>query len=355
MSDKSVSSPSASAPLPLALAWGFGAGFAAGLAAGLAGVFAAVVATLAGAVAVFLGSALAAVAALGLLDGVTGTEELTFGMDFLGTALDTTRGVTLALTKGGFLSGVAFFALPGTVGLDAFSGLLFAFAGVLLFIFLVIVTLIFAVDLAATAFLAGALVNFTATAFFGFALVLLLAPAFALVSGAFALLAMATFLAGAATALVLTATFTSALAATFTGLANTFLAGTGLVLAAGAFFIGTAFFATGFLTTGLVALVFFGVGMVQPSMMKRIGWRHQQSNALVDQRRQLSKMTGTWGKLCGRTFGLQPLRSGGLGDQCHWVAGAGGTAVALAEKTDYTIFNNSNSSVSDFFLNSRLR
>ncbi len=43
-------------------------------------------------------------------------------------------------------------------------------------------------------------------------------------------------------------------------------------------------------------------------------------------------MTGTWGKLCGRTFGLQPLRSGGLGDQCHWVAGAGGTAVALAEK-----------------------
>jgi hypothetical protein len=29
------------------------------------------------------------------------------------------------------------------------------------------------------------------------------------------------------------------------------------------------------LAAGLAALVFFGVGMVQPSMMKRIGWWHQ--------------------------------------------------------------------------------
>ena len=69
----------------------------------------------------------------------------------------------------------------------------------------------------------------------------------------------------------------------------------------------------------------------------------------------IKRKKGTWGKLCGRTFGLQPLRSGGLGDQCHCVAGAGGAAVALAKKTDYTIFNNSSSSVNDFFRNSRLR
>jgi len=55
------------------------------------------------------------------------------------------------------------------------------------------------------------------------------------------------------------------------------------------------------------------------------------------------------GKLCGRTFGLQPLRSDGLGDRCHCVAGAGGTAVALAGKEkDYTNFTDSNSSISAF-------
>ena len=285
MSDKSVSSPSASAPLPFALVLDFGAGFTAGLAAGLAGVFEAAVATLAGAVTAFLGSALAAGFAVSLsgfpagvaldfLDVVTGTEELTFGMDFLGTALDTTGGVTLALATGDFLRGAALFALPEAVGLETFSVLLFAFTGVLLVIFLLIVTLIFAVDLAATAFLAGALVFFTTTIFFGFALALLLALVFALVSGAFALLAMATFLAGAA-ALVLMATLANGLAAALTGLAITFLAGAGFALAAGVFFTGRTFFATVFLAAGLAALVFFGVGMVQPSMMKRIGWWHQ--------------------------------------------------------------------------------
>ena len=213
--------------------------------------------------------------ALDFLDVVTGTEELTFGMDFLGTALDTTGGVTLALATGDFLRGAALFALPEAVGLETFSVLLFAFTGVLLVIFLLIVTLIFAVDLAATAFLAGALVFFTTTIFFGFALALLLALPFALVSGAFALLAMATFLAGATAALVLMATLANGLAAALAGLAITFLAGAGFALAAGVFFTGGTFFATVFLAAGLAALVFFGVGMVQPSMMKRIGWWHQ--------------------------------------------------------------------------------
>jgi hypothetical protein len=103
---------------------------------------------------------------------------------------------------------------------------------------------------------------------------------------------MATFLAGAA-ALVLMATLANGLADALTGLAITFLAGAGFALAAGAFFTGEIFFATVFLAAGLAALVFFGVGMVQPSVMKRIGWRRQQSDALAGKRGHMNERTGT--------------------------------------------------------------
>jgi len=290
------------------------AGFTAGLAAGLTGVFAATAAALAGAAAVvFLGSALvaaafalaagaiawlagftaaaglgflaedfaaslpafAAGAAAGFLDGVTGTEELTFGMDFLGTALDTTGGVAWALATGDFFCGAALLALPETIGLDAFRVVLFAFAGVLFVAFLVIVALIFVGDLPEITFLACTLVFFAATAFFGVALVLILA----LIREAFALLKAAAFLTGAAAAFVLMALFAVALGSGFTAalavLAITFLAGSGFALASGDLLGRAVIFVTGFFAAGLDAFMFFGVGMVQPSVMKRIGWGHQ--------------------------------------------------------------------------------
>ena len=344
MSDKSASSPSPSAPLPFALVFALVAGFTAGLAAGLTGVFAGTAAALAGVAVVFLGSALAepalalaawaiawlagftasaglgflaadfaaslpdfaAGAAVGFLDGVTGTEGLTFGMDFLGTALDTTGGVSWALATGGFFSGAALFALPGTVGLDAFSVVLLAFAGVLLIAFLAIVALIFADDLLATTFLAGALVLFTETAFFGIALVL----GFALLRGAFALLVMADFLTGAAAALVLAALFAVALASGFTAalavLAITFLAGSGLALAASDFFRGGAIFVTGFFAAGLDAFVFFGVGMVQPSVMKRIGWGINNAKRLDISAGNLAKQRGLGASCAGEHLDCSP-------------------------------------------------
>jgi hypothetical protein len=50
------------------------------------------------------------------------------------------------------------------------------------------------------------------------------------------------------------------------------------------------------LAAGLDAFVFFGVGMVQPSVMKRIGWRHQHSHALTGKRRRINDGTQTWGQ-----------------------------------------------------------
>ena len=229
-------------------------------------------------------------------------------MDFLGTALDTATGIALALTVRGFLSGVALFAFAGAVGLEAVEVLLLAFVGVLLLTFLLIVALFFAVDLTATAFLADAAGFFTATTFFGLALALPFTLAFDLLAAACALVATTTFLAGAATALVFTALFAAGLGAVLAtglaaaltmalaGLAIIFLAATGLVLDAGAFFTGTVCFATGFLAAGLDAFLFFGVGMVQPSVMRRIGWRHQQSHALADKRRPIKDKSGTWGQ-----------------------------------------------------------
>ena len=84
---------------------------------------------------------LAAGAALDFLDVVTGTGELTLGMDFLGTALDATTGVALALTGRDFLAGAAFFAWAVTIGLEGFEILLEAFVDVLLLMFLLIFTL----------------------------------------------------------------------------------------------------------------------------------------------------------------------------------------------------------------------
>jgi len=150
-------------------------------------------------------------------------------------------------------------------------------------------------------FLAGATGFFTATTFFGLALALVFTLAFDLLDAACALVATTAFLAGAAIALLLAALFAAGLgavlamglAAALAGLAITFLATTGLAWDAGDFFTGTAFFATGFLAAGLDAVLFFGVGMVQPSVRKRIGWRHQQSPALADKRRPIKDKTGT--------------------------------------------------------------
>jgi hypothetical protein len=371
----------------------------AGFAAGLAGAFAGATAT------VFLGSALAATVfalaasfgaslpgfaataldfltsgwvvalpgftddtALDFLDVVTGTGELTLGMDFLGTALDTATGVALALTVRDFLSGAALFAFAGTVGLEALMVLLFAFAGVLLLIFLLIVALFFSVNLTATAFLAGAIGFFTATTFFGLGLTLLFTLACTLLEAAFVLLVTTAFLAGTETALVLTAPFATGLGAVLAaglaaalttalaGLAIAFLAATGLALDAGVFFTGKAFFATGFLAAGLDAFLFFGVGMVQPSVMKRIGWRHQQSHALADKRRPLKDKTGTLGASCaGEHLGCSPC------GRMAWVIGVTAWPVPevllslLPKKTDYTNFTDSNSSISAFLRVSKVR
>jgi hypothetical protein len=229
-------------------------------------------------------------------------------MDFLGTALDTGTGDALALTGRDLLSGAALFAFAGTFDLETLEVLLLAFAGVLLLTFLLIVALFFSVDLTTTAFLAGATGFLSGTTFFGLTLALLFTLAFALLNAACALVATTTFLAGAATALVFTALFAAGLGAVLAtglaaaltmalaGLAITFLAATGLALDAGAFFTGTVCFATGFLAAGLDAFLFFGVGMVQPSVMRRIGWRHQQSHALADKRRTIKDKSGTWGQ-----------------------------------------------------------
>jgi hypothetical protein len=230
-------------------------------------------------------------------------------MDFLGTALDTVRGVALALAVMGFLSGAALFALAGTIGLEAFEVLLLAFAGEVLLTFLLIFALFFAINLTSTGFLAGVTGFFAATTFFG----LVLALAFAWVSDAFALLVKATFFTGAATlvlAALFEATLASGFAAALTGLAITGLAAKGLALVAGAFFTGSAFFATGFLAAGLDAFVFFGVGMVQPSVMKRIGWRHQHSHALRSKRRPLKDRTGTWGQAVWANIWIAALAVG---------------------------------------------
>jgi hypothetical protein len=287
--------------------------------------FAATGAGFAATAAVFLTSGLAATfpalasgAALDVLDEVTGTEELTFGMDFWGTALDTAGGVALALTGMGFLSGAALFAFAGTFGLETLEVLLLTFAGVLLLTFLLIVALFFAVDLTATAFLGGATGFFTATTFFGPAFALLFTLAFDLLNAACALVATTDFFTGAPIALLLAALFAAGLSAVLAmglatalaGLAITFLATTGLALDAGAFFTGMAFFATGFFTAGLDAFVFFGVGMVQPSVMKRIGWRHQQSHALADKRRPIKDNTGTWGQAVRANIWIAALAVG---------------------------------------------
>jgi hypothetical protein len=50
------------------------------------------------------------------------------------------------------------------------------------------------------------------------------------------------------------------------------------------------------LAAGLDAFVFFGVDMVQPSVMKRIGWRQHHSHALLIKRRPINDRTGTWGQ-----------------------------------------------------------
>ena len=184
-----------------------------------------------------------------------------------------------------------------------------AFTGDGLLTFLLIFALFFAIDLTSTGFLAGATCFFAATTF----LVMVLALAFAWLSDAFALLVRATFFTGAA-ALVLAAlfatTFASGFAMVLTGLATTCFAAKGLALGAGVFFTGSAFFATGFLAAGLDAFVFFGVGMVQPSVMKRIGWRHQQSHALRGKRRRINDGTGTWGQAVRANIWIAALAVG---------------------------------------------
>jgi hypothetical protein len=232
------------------------------------------------------------------LDVVTGTVELALGMDFWGTALDTATGVALALTVRGFLSDATLFAFDKAFGLETVGVLLLAFAGVLLLTFLLIVALFFVADFTATGFLAGAVGFFTATTFFGLALVLLFTPAFALLVAVWVLVAAAAFLAAAALALLLDALFAAGLGAKlvapFATLAVAFLGATGAALDAGVFFTGKAFLATGFLAAGLDAFLFLGVGMVQPSVMKRIGWRHQQSHALADKRMPIKDKSGAW-------------------------------------------------------------
>ena len=164
-----------------------------------------------------------------------------------------------------------------------------AFVDVLLLTFLLIFTLFLLTNLGVAVFLTGATGFFAATTFFGLVI--------AFVGAVFALLRAGDFLAGALAALVLATIFGAGLAlvcaAALAGLAVTFFAAIGLALAAGAFFTGAAFFATVFLATGLDAFVFFGVGMVQPSVMKRIGWRRQQSDALASKRRHINGWTGT--------------------------------------------------------------
>ena len=181
-----------------------------------------------------------------------------------------------------------------------------------------IVALFFAVDLTATAFLADAAGFFNASTFFGLAFALPFTLAFDLLAAACALVATTAFLAGAAIALLLAALFAAGLgavlamdlAAALAGLAITFLAATGLALDAGAFFTGTVFFATGFLAAGLDAFLFFGVGMVQPSVMKRIGWRHQQSHALADKSRPIKDKSGTWGQAVRANIWIAALAVG---------------------------------------------
>jgi hypothetical protein len=252
---------------------------------------------------------LAAGAALDFLDVVTGTEELTLGMDFLGAALESARGVALALAVMGFLSGVALFALAGTIGLDALEVLLLAFAGEVLLTLLLIFALFFAADLTSTGFFAGVTGFFAASTFFGLALAL----AFAGVGDTFALLVRAAFFIGTA-ALVLAVLFEATLASGFTaaltGLAITGFAAKGLALAAGAFFTGSAFFATGFLAADLDAFVLFGVGIVQASVMGRIGWRHQQSHALRSKRRPINDRAGTWGQVVRANIWVAALAVG---------------------------------------------
>ena len=77
-----------------------------------------------------------------------------------------------------------------------------------------------------------------------------------------------------------------------------------------AFLAGAGFLATGFLAAGLDALVFFGVGMVQPSVMKRIGWRHQQSHALENKRRPIKDKTGTEGQAVRANIWIAALAVG---------------------------------------------
>jgi hypothetical protein len=210
-------------------------------------------------------------------------------MDFLGTALDATTGVALALTGRDFLGGAAFFAWAAAIGLEGLEILLGAFVDVLLLTFLLIFTLFLATNLEVAVFLTGATGFFAATTFFGLVI--------AFVGAVFALLRAGDFLAGAAASLVLATICGAGLAlgcaAALAGLAVTFFAAIRLALAAGAFFTGAAFFATGFLAAGLDAFVFFGVGMVQPSVMKRIGWRRQQSDALAGKRGHMNERTGT--------------------------------------------------------------
>jgi len=231
-------------------------------------------------------------------------------MDFLGTALDTATGVALALAVMDFLSGTALFALAGTIGLEVFEILLWAFAEELLIAFLLIFALFFAADLRATVFFAGATVFFPETTFFALALALV----FTLAGAALALPATSAFFTGAVAALVLGGLFGAGLAmgfaAVLTGLGITFLAAIGLALGAAAFFTGSAFFATDFLAAGLDAFVFFGVGMVQPSVMKRIGWRHQQSHALRGKRRRINDSTGTWGQAVRANIWIAALAVG---------------------------------------------
>jgi len=50
-----------------------------------------------------------------------------------------------------------------------------------------------------------------------------------------------------------------------------------------------------------------------------------------------AKKRNSTGKVYGRTFGLQSLRKGGLGDRCHCVAGSPEVLLSLLPRTaDYT-------------------
>ena len=270
----------------------FALDFAVGLAAGLAGAFAGATATAflgsaftGAAVIGFFGSALGAAAlafgasfkdldataaadffaagnGVDFLGVVTGTEELTFAIDFFVLALDAAAGVALtwALMGVSFALGLTPLAFATTFDLETGVVLLGAFTGVFFVNFLVVDALLFVVGLAAEAFLVGTLDFFAV----GTAFALVLAEFFAVALTGFALLTAGAFLLGAG------ALFAAPLGLALTGFAAGFLA-TVWVLVGNAFFAGTAFLATGALVADFDALVFFGVGMVQPSLVKRIG------------------------------------------------------------------------------------